>query len=221
MRQAKYENSSLYSAITEPRLEALARRGELRVFRRHALLMAEDEEGDDLFILLAGRVRVYASSGGPKPREMTHGICGPGQFVGEMSLHHKKRSASVEALQTTTCAQLTHAKVMAFIQEQPEFALDLLQRVTERARQATRTVRQVLFTDTYGRLCELLTRNTLALTDGRLQLRERLTHAQMAQQIGCSREMVSRLLKDLMVGGYVQREAERQYFVCKALPLRW
>ena len=123
--------SSLYSALAEPRLEALARRGELRVFRRHAHLMEEDQEGDDLFILLSGRVRVYVTSGGPKPREMTHGICGPGQFVGEMSLHHKSRSASVEALQTTTCALLTREKVMAFIHEEPEFALDLLHRVTE------------------------------------------------------------------------------------------
>jgi CRP/FNR family cyclic AMP-dependent transcriptional regulator len=221
MNLARSEPTSLYSAITEPRLEALARRGELRVFRRHAHLMEEEQAGDDLFILLTGRVRVYATSGGRKPRELTHGICGPGQFVGEMSLHHKSRSASVEALQTTTCALLTREKVMAFIQEEPEFALDLLHRVTERARQANRTVRQVLFLDTYGRLCELLTRNTLALADGRLQLRDRLTHAQMAQQIGCSREMVSRLLKDLIVGGYVQREAEKQYFVCKSLPLRW
>jgi CRP/FNR family cyclic AMP-dependent transcriptional regulator len=221
MPPVRSEPGSLYANLDAPRLESLARRGELRVFRRHAHLMEEGQEGDDLFILLSGRVRVYASSGGPKPREMTHGICGPGQFVGEMSLHHKKRSASVEALQTTTCAQVTRDKVMAFIQEEPEFALDLLRRVTDRARQATRTARQVLFTDTYGRLCELLTRNTSALADGRLQLRDRLTHAQMAQQIGCSREMVSRLLKDLTVGGYVQREAERQYFVCKALPLRW
>lgn len=221
MRLANPESNSVYAALQEPRLQALARRGELRVFRRHAHLMEEEQVGDDLFIVLAGRVRVYSTSGGTKPREITHGICGPGQFVGEMSLHHKKRSASVEALQTTTCASLSRAKVMAFIQEEPEFALDLLYRVTERARQATRTVRQVLFTDTYGRLCELLTRNTLALKDGRFQLRDRLTHAQMAQQIGCSREMVSRLLKDLAVGGYVQREAERQYFVCKTLPLRW
>ncbi len=221
MSPIKPDPSSLYDTLAEPRLEALARRGELRVFRRHAHLMEEGEEGDDLYILLTGRVRVYAASGGRKPREMTHGICGPGQFVGEMSLHHKIRSASVQALQTTTCAQITRIKLMAFLQDEPEFALDLLHRVTERARQATRTARQVLFTDTYGRLCELLTRNTSVLADGRLQLRDRLTHAQMAQQIGCSREMVSRLLKDLTVGGYVQREAERQYFVCKTLPLRW
>ena len=53
--------SSLYSALTEPRLEALARRGELRVFRRHAHLMEENQEGDDLFILLTGRVRQQAT----------------------------------------------------------------------------------------------------------------------------------------------------------------
>ena len=48
-----------------------------------------------------------------------------------------------------------------------------------------------------------------------------MTHAQMAQHIGCSREMVSRLLKELVVGGYVVREPDRVYRVRKRLPTRW
>jgi CRP/FNR family cyclic AMP-dependent transcriptional regulator len=48
-----------------------------------------------------------------------------------------------------------------------------------------------------------------------------MTHAQIAQQIGCSREMVSRIMKDLITGGYVVREPDKVYRVCKRLPERW
>jgi CRP/FNR family cyclic AMP-dependent transcriptional regulator len=48
-----------------------------------------------------------------------------------------------------------------------------------------------------------------------------MTHAQMAQHIGCSREMVSRILKELVTGGYVVREPDKVYRVCKRLPMRW
>ena len=48
-----------------------------------------------------------------------------------------------------------------------------------------------------------------------------MTHAQMAQHIGCSREMVSRIMKELVQGGYVVREPDRQYRVCRRLPMRW
>jgi CRP/FNR family cyclic AMP-dependent transcriptional regulator len=48
-----------------------------------------------------------------------------------------------------------------------------------------------------------------------------MTHAQIAQHIGCSREMVSRILKELVQGGYVVREPDKLYRVCRRLPVRW
>jgi CRP/FNR family cyclic AMP-dependent transcriptional regulator len=84
---------------------------------------------------------------------------------------------------------------------------------------ATEITRLALFSDAYSRLSALLQR----------QEAEReawcaapaMTHAQMAQHIGCSREMVSRLLKELVMGGYVVREPDKVYRVRKRLPARW
>lgn len=212
---------ALINALPHARLRRLAQLGDIRLFHRHAILLHEGMPGEDLIIILDGRLRVFSNSGGSRPREVTYGICGPGDVVGEMSMDGDVRSASVQALHPSWCSVVPRAQLLNFIAQEPAFALDLLATVVARARLATQTVRQVLFTDTYGRLCELLTRNTERLPDGRLLVRERMTHALMAQQIGSSREMVSRLLKDLIIGGYISRNERRQYFICAPLPLRW
>ena len=212
---------ALISALPTARLRRVAQLGDIRLFHRHAVVLQEGTPGDDLIIILEGRMRVYSNSGGSRPREVTYGICGPGDVVGEMSMDGDVRSASVQAMHPSWCSVVPRAQLLSFIAQEPAFALDLLATVVARARLATQTVRQVLFTDTYGRLCELLTRHTERLPDGRLLVRDRMTHALMAQQIGSSREMVSRLLKDLIIGGYISRNERRQYFICAPLPLRW
>jgi CRP/FNR family cyclic AMP-dependent transcriptional regulator len=212
---------ALINTLPTARLRRLAQQGDVRLFHRHAVMLQEGAPGEELIILLEGRLRVYSNSGGSRPREVTYGICGPGDVVGEMCLDGEVRSASVQALHPSWCSVVPRAQLLDFIAQEPAFALDLLATVVARARLATQTVRQVLFTDTYGRLCELLTRHTERLPDGRLLVRDRMTHALMAQQIGSSREMVSRLLKDLIIGGYISRNERRQYFICAPLPLRW
>ena len=215
------DTDTLIEALPNPRLRRLALQGDVRLFHRHTVLLQEGVPGEELVIILEGRLRVFSTSGGARPREVTYGICGPGDVVGEMSLDGDLRSASVQALHPSWCSVVPRIQLLDFIAQEPAFALDLLATVVARARLATQTVRQVLFTDTYARLCELLTRHTERLPDGRLLVRERMTHALMAQQIGSSREMVSRLLKDLMIGGYISRNERRQYFICAPLPLRW
>lgn len=142
-------------------------------------------------------------------------------MVGEMSLDGGPRSASVVALQPTWCSIVLRTDLMEFIREEPLFVQDMLGAVVGRARLATHALRQAFFTDTYSRLRDLLLRNALPLPDGRLLVKDRMTHALMAQQIGASREMVSRLFKDLMEGGYVSRNERRQYVLNPPIPSRW
>ncbi|MCY1382425.1 Crp-like helix-turn-helix domain protein [compost metagenome] len=75
--------------------------------------------------------------------------------------------------------------------------------------------------DVYGRLVSLLNRMASPPNErGERPLRERLTHQAMAQHLACSREMVSRLLKDLESGGYIAVR-ERWIWLLKPLPARW
>lgn len=206
-----------YAAL-DPSLRPLAERGVVSRYRKHARLIEEGTQGDTLYLVLAGKVK--ACSIDHRDREIIYGIYGPGDYVGEMSLDGGPRSASVIALEPTTCVLLTRHTLQAHIAEHPAFAFELLARVIRRARLATASARSMALMDVYGRLVQLL--ESLAVTQGDQPrfIAERPTHAEMAARVGCSREMISRLLKDLTQGGYIAIEG-RGLVLLRPLPTAW
>jgi len=201
-----------------PALAELATRGETRRYRKGTLLIQEGDVGDTLFIILAGRLRVF--SGDDNDREITHGVYGPGEYLGEMSLDGGPRSASVITLEASTCVVVGRRTLELFIAERPAFAFELLAKVIRRARAATYSARQLALNDVYGRLRLLLAELAAPQADGGLLVTERPTHQEMAHRLGCSREMVSRLMKDLERGGYVSATGGGLALL-KPLPQRW
>ncbi|MBA4342373.1 MAG: Crp/Fnr family transcriptional regulator [Methylibium sp.] len=192
-----------------PQLALLAERGVLRSYRKGTLLIEEGSQGDSLYLVVSGRLRVFGCDS--RGREVTYGSYGAGEYVGEMSLDGGPRAASVITEEASRCVLLTRQSLLAHIAAHPEFALELLTKVIRRARAATLSTKQLALNDVYGRLKALLE----SPPDGRL------THQSMARQLGCSREMVSKLMKDLELGGYVEREAGGRFVLLKALPARW
>lgn len=201
-----------------PALAELASRGELRRYRKGTLLIQEGDVGDTLFVIVSGRLRVFSAD--DNTRELTHGVYGPGEYLGEMSLDGGPRSASVITVEPSLCAVVGRRTLERFIAERPDFAFELLAKVIRRARAATVSARQLALNDVYGRLRLLLAELAQPLPDGSLGVAERLTHQDMASRLGCSREMVSRLVKDLERGGYVALQQGRLR-LCKPLPQRW
>lgn len=192
-----------------PQLALLAERGVLRSYRKGTLLIEEGSQGDSLYLVVSGRLRVFGCDS--RGREVTYGSYGAGEYVGEMSLDGGPRAASVITEEASRCVLLTRQSLLAHIAAHPEFALELLTKVIRRARAATLSTKQLALNDVYGRLKALLE----SPPDGRL------THQSIARQLGCSREMVSKLMKDLELGGYVEREAGGRFVLLKALPARW
>lgn len=201
-----------------PALKALARRAVLRRYRKGVVLIQEGESGDTLYILVSGRVKVYSI--GTNDREITFGLYGPGELIGEMSLDGGPRSASVITVEPTMAAVVNRQMLLEHIGEYPEFALELLAKVIARARAATRDARNMALVDSYGRLSVLLQELSLEQADGTRRIATRLTHSEIASRIGCSREMVSRLLKDLERGGYID-QTDQRLTLLKPLPARW
>ena len=199
-------------------LFALAERGEIRRYRKGTLLIQEGDQGDTIFIILSGRLRVFSE--GENDREITYGVYGPGEYMGEMSLDGGLRSASVITLEASQCAVVSRRTLERFIAERPDFAFELLAKVIRRARVATLNARHLALNDVYGRLKLLLGALAVLQADGTLRVADRLTHQEMANRLGCSREMVSRLMKDLERGGYVSVQDAR-LVLNKPLPQRW
>ena len=74
-------------------IAALADMGKQREYRKNTMLIHEGDDGDTLYVILSGRVKVYAVDA--SDREVTYGIYGPGSYFGEMSLDGGPRSAVV------------------------------------------------------------------------------------------------------------------------------
>jgi CRP/FNR family cyclic AMP-dependent transcriptional regulator len=211
------EHDKLMSAL-KPNIARLAERGILRSYRKNTVILNEGEPGDSLFVLLQGQVKVYATD--ENGREITYGMISAGDYFGEMSLDGGPRSASVMTVEPTLCSLLSRHAVQQHLNEEPTFAMELVSQVIRRARSATETARQMALLDVYGRVIHTLESQQgpgASLTPVQLT---QITHQQIASRVGASREMVSRLLKDLEKGGYVELGIKR-ITLMKKLPARW
>jgi CRP/FNR family transcriptional regulator, cyclic AMP receptor protein len=198
-------------------LRALAASAVVRRFPKNAVLINDGEQGDSLFIVLSGRLKVYASNDAGK--EIVIDFHGPGECVGEMSLDGAPRSASVMTTEPTTCAIVGREQFRDFIRESPDFAFYLIGKLIQRARRATENVKSLALSDVYGRLVRLL--GSLARdVDGRTVVSEKFTQQEIAERVGASRDMISRLMKDLVAGGYLTVE-DRSIVILKRLPPAW
>ena len=196
-----------------PDLQQLAALGKLQSFKKGAIIFNDGDKGEALYILLEGRVRAYGSAISGK--EITYGYVGAGEYFGELTLDGGNRSANVEALEPCRCAVVTNAQLEAFMQQHPRFGTEMLFTVIQRARQSTDNARSIALMDVYSRLKSAIEKITPDINSG-----IHITHSELAADVGASREMVSKLLKDLEVGGYVKMQ-NRQLSRLKALPERW
>jgi CRP/FNR family cyclic AMP-dependent transcriptional regulator len=201
-----------------PSLRALALRGVFRSYRKNSVIINEGEIGDSLFVLLQGRVKVYSTDA--DGREITYNIVEAGDYFAEMWLDGGPRSASVMTLEPAVCSVVSRSALRDHLAEEPEFALELVSQVIRRARAATETARNMALLDVYGRVIATLeSHHGPASPDNPITLTQ-ITHQQLASRVGASREMVSRLLKDLEKGGYIELGVKR-ITLKKKLPARW
>ena len=217
VREIPTSVADLLAALPEP-LRELAAQGAVRRYRANTTLIEEGDRGDTLFVVLRGSLRIFCAD--PDGREITLAIYGTGEYVGEMSLDGGVRSASVATEEASVCAVVTGLSLRQHLSANPEFTLELIQRLIRRTRLATESARSLALLDAYGRLVRLLDGLAVARADGMRLVEQRLTHQDIAQRIGCSRELVSRLLKDLQKGGYIAHEAKR-YTLLRKLPAKW
>jgi CRP/FNR family cyclic AMP-dependent transcriptional regulator len=207
----------LFQGVADPELRALAERTVSRNYPKQAIVLTEGEEGDSLYLIVTGRVKVYLSD--EHGKELILAIKGPGQYFGEMVLDGETRSASVMTLEPSQFAILSRADFRSFLLGHPPVALQLIENLIRLARGLNRNVRNLAMLDVYGRVARILLELAVE-REGKLVIPERLTQKDIAARVGASREMINRILRDLTTGGYVSVEHGR-ITINKAPPTRW
>jgi CRP/FNR family cyclic AMP-dependent transcriptional regulator len=203
--------------LAKPLLDAIAAHGGVRQFPAHAILINEGDTTDSLYIVLSGRLRVYAS--GENGREVVLGEHGPGEYFGELSLDGEKRSVSVKALEPCSCCVVQGVRLRQFLSEHPDFALHLTAKLIRMVRRLTEQVKSLALQDVYGRIARALTELSDPVGD-ELVVRVKLTQGDIAARVGSSREMVNRVMKELTTGGYVSLRDGR-HVIHRKLPAAW
>lgn len=203
--------------LSDALLRQIAERGGVRHFSANTVLVTEEDAGDALYIILSGRVKAYGAA--EDGREVVYGTQGPGEYFGEMTLDGGARSASVMTLEPTSCAVVPGAEVRDFLASHPDFAMHLIRKLIGLARASTGRVKSLALDDVYGRLVRLL-KGLAREEDGVLLVPEKLTQQDIAERVGASREMISRVMKPLQEGGYVESRGGR-IAILKKLPARW
>jgi len=205
------------SVLTDALLREIAARGSTRRFPANTVIITENDVADSLYILLSGRVKVYA--GNEAGKEVIINTLGPGEYLGEVTLDGGVRSASVMTLEPTTCAIVTGESLREFIVAHPDFALHLIRNLSRRLRALTGSVKSIALEDVYGRVVGLLQRLS-APSGAHRVIEQKLTQQDIAEHVGSSREMVSRIFKELTTGGYVSVDGGR-ITILKTPPAAW
>jgi CRP/FNR family cyclic AMP-dependent transcriptional regulator len=210
-------NPAQLAAISDSFVRELATLGRVRSYPKNTVIITEGDSSDSLFVVLSGRVKAFVSDS--EGHELILDTQGPGDYVGEMALDGKPRSASVVTLEPTTFSVVQREPLRDAIRRNPDFALEMLSKVIERARDATDNVKNLALLDVYGRVARLLL-NMAVETDGKLRIPEKITQQEIAERVGASRDMVSRIFRDLTVGGYISVE-NRFITINKKPPAKW
>ena len=214
---ADLKSIPLFAGVPEADLRALAERTVTRNYPKQAIIIYEGEDTDSLYLILAGRVKVYMAD--EHGKELILSIKGPGQYFGEMALDGEVRAASVMTLEPAQFAILSRADFKAFLVSHPPVALQLIENLIHLARGLNRNVRNLAMLDVYGRVARILLELAVE-RDGKMVIPERMTQKDIAARVGASREMINRILRDLTAGGYVSVEDGR-ITINKAPPARW
>src|SRR2546421_2522618 len=192
----------LFSSFPEDQLRMLASVVTRRSVTRSTTIMAGGDATDSLYIVLSGRLKVMMSDA--EGKEVILSILGPGEFFGEMGLiDDAPRSASVVAIEPCELLSIAKRDFKRCMTENAEMAMAVMRGLVRRLREADRKIGSLALLDVYGRVARLLL-DMSENVNGEKLVTKRLPKQDIAKMIGASREMVSRVMKDLQTGGYIE-----------------
>ena len=195
-------NVLLFAGLEEGELEKLSKVAMRRRVERNAFVVRSGEDTDSLYILLTGRAKVTNTD--EEGREIILAWLGQGEFFGEMGLiDGSPRSANVVAVEPCELLCLSKEAFHRCMQDNFQVAQKLMQILVRRLREADRNIESLALLDVYGRVARLLLDLSEEEDGKRLIKKKKISKQDMARMIGASREMVSKVMRDLEIGGYI------------------
>lgn len=194
----------LFSMLTNEQAQTIADGVVKRRYRRGEIIVEQGRKSDALFILLSGRARVITSDA--RGREVILAVLEAGDYLGEMSLiDGEPHSATVRAEVQTDVLVLGRTEFGACLPEASSLSYAILRGLVARLRNADRQIESLALLDVYGRVARALL-DMAAEEEGQRIIRSKVSRQDLAKVVGASREMVSRVMKDLEERGLIETQ---------------
>jgi CRP/FNR family cyclic AMP-dependent transcriptional regulator len=208
----------LFSALTASQAASVAEAVVKRRFKRGEAIVAQGEKSNALSIILTGRARVINSD--DRGREVILATLRSGDYVGEMSLiDDEPHSATVRAEIQTDVLVLGRLEFARCMPENSSMAYALLKGLVQRLRYADRQIESLALMDVYGRVARALMEFSSDDGEGNALIRNKVSRQDLAKMVGASREMVSRVMRDLEERGFVETRPDGVMLVRERLQM--
>ena len=193
----------LFSLLTVAQAEVISGAVIKRRFKRGEALVEQGQKSNALFILLTGRARVMTSDS--RGREVILATLAQGDYLGEMSIiDNEPHSATVRAEVQTDVLMLGRSEFARCLTENASMSLVVMRGLVKRLRHADRKIESLALLDVYGRVAHALLDFAVADAQGQLLVKDKISRQDLAKMVGASREMVSRVMKDLEERGFIE-----------------
>ena len=192
----------IFETLDDDCLQPLTHVAMLRPIPRHTVVLHAGDRTDNIYFVLSGALKVQVSD--EEGREVILSMLGPGELFGEMGvLDDHPRSATVLAVESSEVVVIGKDDFKRCLVENPDVSLFIMRNLVKRLRLADRNIESLALLDVYGRVARLLLESA-DVVNGRKVVTHKLTKQDIAKMIGASREMVSRVMRDLMAQGLIQ-----------------
>jgi len=192
----------LFVSFSDEQLRTVVTMVTRRSAPRNSTIMAAGDLTDSLYIVLSGRLKVMMSDA--DGREVILTILGPGEYFGEMGLiDDSPRSASVVTIEPCELLSIAKRDFKQSMEQNVDLAVTVMRGLVKRLREADRKIGSLALLDVFGRVAHLLI-DMSEDVDGQRVVTKRIPKQDIAKMIGASREMVSRVMKDLQKGGFIE-----------------
>jgi len=209
-------NVPLLASLTRKELQDAARLFALRSYPKDAIVSTEGDRVEYFNVILSGNVQAFWRDDGG--HQLKLGVDGPGDHFPDVALSGEPALASHIAVGDLRLASIRFTDLKQLLRRHPHVAVVLLMDVVARLRRLLGRTKTLTMEDVYGRVVKLIL-GRADEADGKHEV-ERLTHAEIGQRVGATREMVGRVLRDLARGGYI-RAARGRLVIVRRPPSRW
>lgn len=206
----------LFSMLTASQAESVANAVVKSRLKRGEAIVEQGKKSNALSIILTGRARVVTTD--TKGREVILATMHPGDYVGEMSLiDNEPHSATVRAEIQTDILALGRAEFARCLPENSSMAYAIMRGLVQRLRHADRKIESLALMDVYGRVARALLEFASLDTHQEMVIREKVSRQDLAKMVGASREMVSRVMKDIEERGFIETRPDGSVLIKERL----